>query len=50
MSCDHAHILTLMHVDVLDVQHTKQRISSTNEDLHSKCEYINAEFDFGAPR
>ena len=23
MSCDQAHILTLMHVDDLDVQHTK---------------------------
>ena len=50
MSCDQAHFLTLMHVDNLDVQHTKKSISSTNEDLHSKREYINAEFDFGAPR
>ena len=50
MSYDQAHILTLMHVDDLDVQHTKYCISSINEDLHSECEYINMEFDFGAPR
>ena len=50
MSCDQAHILTLMHIDDLDVQHTKYSISSINEDMHSKCEYINEEFDFGAPR
>ena len=50
MSCDQAHILTLVHVDDLDVQHMKQSISSINEDMHSKCEYINEEFDFEAPR
>ena len=50
MSCDQAHNLTLMHVDDLDVQHTKKSISSINEDLPSECEYINVEFDFGAPR
>ena len=50
MSCDQAHILTLMHVDDLDVQRTKYDISSINEDLHSECEYLNVEFDFRAPR
>ena len=50
MSCDQAHILTLMHVDDLDVQHTKYCISSINEDLHSEYEYINMESDFRALR
>ena len=49
MSCDQAHILTLMHIDDLDVQHMKKRFSSLNEEQHSKCEEINEEFDSQNP-
>ena len=49
MSCDSAHILTLMHIDDLDVQHMMNRFSSTDEEYHSECEEINEEIDSQGP-
>ena len=50
MFCKNMHTsYHLCKIDDLDVQHTMNRFSSTNEEYHSECEEINEEIDSQGP-